>query len=300
MRAANAGLMPYVRRSVKKLVAQRPCEMIVSVHPLVNDAVLRASSANRPYFVTVVTDMVTTHALWYSRRVDLCLVATEEAYRRALKAGLRPSQVQVVGLPVAERFCAPPGDRNALRQRFGWPVGRKAILLVGGGEGMGPLERTAHAIAYACPSAALVVIAGRNKALKQRLEATRWPIPTFIYGFVHEMPDFMRAVDVLVTKAGPGTINEALIAGLPMILYSRLPGQEDGNVTYVVTEGAGVWAPRPGQISAALKNWFDHPEEYAQAVAACQRLARPQAARQIARILADKLSTNPHLQKNYA
>jgi 1,2-diacylglycerol 3-beta-galactosyltransferase len=74
-----------------------------------------------------------------------------------------------------------------------------------------------------------------------------------------------------------------------MILYSRVPGQEDGNVTYVVSEGAGVWAPQAEQIVAALHSWIKYPQKRAEAVAACHRLARPQAARQIARILADQV-----------
>ena len=127
---------------------------------------------------------------------------------------------------------------------------------------------------------------GATSALKARLEDTNWPIPTKVYGFVHEMPDFMRAADILVTKAGPGTISEALIAGLPMILYSRLPGQEDGNVSYVTTQGAGIWAPDIDQMLNALKNWLKYPDQRAQAVRACERLARPQAAREIARIIA--------------
>jgi 1,2-diacylglycerol 3-beta-galactosyltransferase len=118
------------------------------------------------------------------------------------------------------------------------------------------------------------------------LEGHRWSIPTRIYGFVKEMPDFMQASDILVTKAGPGTISEAFNAGLPMILYSRLPGQEDGNVGYVTSQGAGVWAPRPDQIVTAVKNWIDHPERLNQAAGASRRLARPDAARRIARILA--------------
>jgi 1,2-diacylglycerol 3-beta-galactosyltransferase len=114
-------------------------------------------------------------------------------------------------------------------------------------------------------------------------------MPTFIDGFVREMPDYMSAADILVTKAGPGTISEALNAGLPLILYSRLPGQEEGNVTYVVEEGAGVWAPHPDLIVSVLQNWIEHPEQRAKAAAACRRLARPQAARQIARTLAAKV-----------
>ena len=54
------------------------------------------------------------------------------------------------------------------------------------------------------------------------------------------MPEFMQASDVLITKAGPGTISEAFISGLPLILFSKMPGQEDGNVDYVVNQGAGI------------------------------------------------------------
>jgi len=289
-RLISTSVWPYVRRSIRRLIAANPSDLIVSMHPLMNGTVLRALDEQRPYFITVVTDMVTTHAFWYSRKVDLCLVPTEEAGRRGVALGLNPEQVLVVGLPVADRFCKPPGDRNALRARFGWAQDRPLVLLVGGGEGMGPLEEVACAIADAGLPVSLVVIAGRNERLKSRLESRHWAIPAHIYGFVREMPDFMRAADILVTKAGPGTISEAFIAGLPMALYSRLPGQEEGNVTYVVSQGAGVWAPQTEQIVAAVKNWLEHPEVYDQAVAACKRLARPEAARTIAHILVEKLN----------
>lgn len=289
-----ASAWPYIRRAIRQLVDQHPSDLIVSVHPLANTPILRTMGHNRPPYITVVTDLVTTHALWYHPQTDLCLVPTEEAQQRALKFGLTDEQVQVVGLPVADKFCQPPGDRSSLRSRFGWPKDRPLILLVGGGEGMGPVDRTARTIADTCYSASLVIVAGRNQELKERLESYDWPIPTYIYGFVREMPDFMQAADILVSKAGPGTISEALIAGLPMILYSRLPGQEDGNVSYVVSKGAGVWAPDTTQLVSTLKQWLQNPEERQQAVNACHQLARPKASRQIAQILASKLPVPSH------
>ncbi len=133
------------------------------------------------------------------------------------------------------------------------------------------------------------MICGRNKRLRERLEEHEWNLPAFVYGYTRDMPEFMAAADFLVTKAGPGTISEAFIAGLPVILYSRLPGQEDGNVAYVVEEGAGIWAPKPAQLVAALKNWLDNPAERQATAQAAARLARPDAARQIARLVAQKL-----------
>jgi len=285
-RLLTASAWPYVKKSLRKIPERHPSNLIVSVHPLANDLVLRALDPSSPPFITVVTDLVSTHALWFHRRADLCIVPTETAKMRALRYGLRSEKVSVVGLPVADRFCHPTGDPVHIKTRLGWPVNRPLILLVGGGEGMGPIEGTARAIANACPVASLVIITGRNKVLKERLSAQDWPIPTFIYGFVREMPDFMRAADILVTKAGPGTISEALIAGLPMVLYCRLPGQEDGNVTHIVSNGAGVWSHQPDRIVSAIVNWLNNPESYSDAVAACRRLARPDAARKTAHILA--------------
>lgn len=293
-RLITASAWPYVRRKIRGLVTQHPSDLIVSVHPLANAPVLQAfRKKQRPPFIIVVTDLVTTHALWYHRSADLCIVPTEIAYRRALKVGLKPEQVRVVGLPVADRFCQPAGDPQEIRAKLGWPKDRPVILLVGGGEGMGPLEKTARAIATSHLPAALVIITGRNKELRSRLEAQHWLLPTMIYGFVRAMPDFMRAADILVTKAGPGTISEAFIAGLPLVLYSRLPGQEDGNVTYVTSNGAGFWAPHPQLVVAALRQWIDHPERCRRAAAASRRLARPEAARTIARILAGQLVLEP-------
>jgi 1,2-diacylglycerol 3-beta-galactosyltransferase len=277
---------PYIRRSMRSLVAQHPSDLIVSVHPVSNSPVLKALGRQRPPFITVVTDLVTTHAFWYDRRVDLCIVPTEGARKRALEFGLKSEKVKVVGLPVADHFCQPPGDRLQLREQLGWPQDLPVVLLVGGGEGMGPLEQIAASIDTAQMHASLVVISGRNKRLRARLEARKWSIPTHIYGFVRNMPDFMGASDILVTKAGPGTITEALNAGLPMVLYSRLPGQEDGNVSFVTSQGAGVWAPEPVQVVQALRRWIERPEKRFEAVDSCRRLARPQSAREIARLLA--------------
>ena len=107
------------------------------------------------------------------------------------------------------------------------------------------------------------------------------------------MPDLMRAADVLVTKAGPGTIAEALNAGLPIILYAKLPGQEDGNVSFVVEERLGVWAPSPARVVRALTRWVCKPDVRGRFAANCRRAARPEAARQIARAIGEVLEFIP-------
>jgi len=281
-------IWPYIRWGLHRLIREHPGDLIVSVHQLLNDPMARAikKSYSTIPFVTVVTDLVTTHAAWYTNQADLIIVPTSVAYRRALNLDILSERMRVVGLPVADRFCKLLGNPMEIRDRLGWAQHKPVVLLVGGGEGMGPLEPTARSINAARLPLQLVIVTGRNKKLKERLEKQDWHISTQIYGFTQDMPDFMRAADILVTKAGPGTISEAFIAGLPVILYSRLPGQEDGNVSYVVENGAGIWAPRPEAVVETIKTWLAYPEQQQKAAEACLRLARPRAAREIANLLA--------------
>ncbi len=280
---------PYVRRGARRLVRDHHSEMLVCVHPLANSFALKALGRNRPPFVTVVTDMVSTHALWYDKRADLILVPTEMARQHAIQFTMPPEKVRVVGQPVMARCSLPSGDKHLLREKLGWPQDKVTVLLVGGGEGMGPLAKTARAIDESGLDVTQIIVTGRNARLKSKLKELAWENPTFVYGFVDDMPDLMHAADVIVTKAGPGTIAEALIAELPIILYAKLPGQEDGNVDFVESEKVGVWAPEPLKVVRTLTRWVCRPGERQKVVEACRKAARPDASRQIALILGEQV-----------
>jgi len=295
-RVITTTMWPIARRAAKALVRSHPADLIVTVHPFANSFALKALGANRPPFINVVTDMVTTHALWFDNRADLICVPTETARRRALKYRMPAEKICVVGLPVADRYCQPLGRKSTLRKKLGWPVDKPIVLMVGGGEGMGPLAKTAAEIDTSGLDIGLVIVCGRNQRLKENLESQKWENPTFIYGFTRDMPDFMRASDYIVTKAGPGTIAEALNAQLPIILYSKLPGQEDGNVTFVEEEGAGVWAPKPVDVGRALTRWISRPEERKEVIENCRRAGRPEAARRIAHMVAEKLGLKKEME----
>src|SRR5512135_885652 len=267
VRALSDAMWPIAREAARKLVHDHPAELIVTVHPIANSLALKALGPHRPPFYAVVTDLVTTHALWFDARADIIFVPTETASQRAVSYHMPPDKLEVVGLPVADRYCKPIGDKRELRRKLGWPADKPMTLLVGGGEGMGPLGRNARAIDESGLDVGLAIVCGRNQKLQGTLRGLPWENPTFVYGFTREMPEFMRAADVIVTKAGPGTIAEALNANLPIILYSKVPGQEDGNVTFVESEGAGVWAPKPNMVIRTLTRWISKPTERERVIA---------------------------------
>jgi 1,2-diacylglycerol 3-beta-galactosyltransferase len=294
LRGPTGGL---VRRAVRLAVLQESPDIVVSVHPLATapavdalEAMCRAGA--RPKgdavpLVVVVTDMVTIHPAWAAPRAAAVVAATADARDRLASYGVPAGQIFVLGLPVDARCAETSASRQELRRNLGWAEDQFAVLLVGGGEGAGGLEEQVEAIARATDGVQVSVVAGRNERLEERLRARDWGLNLHIYGFVRNMPDLMRAADLLVTKAGPGTISEALVCGLPMVVTSALPGQEEGNVGYVVDHGAGLLATTSTELARIVKRLSGADGEEALTALAneAMRLAKPNAAADIARLI---------------
>jgi 1,2-diacylglycerol 3-beta-galactosyltransferase len=105
------------------------------------------------------------------------------------------------------------------------------------------------------------------------------------------MEVWMRAADILVTKAGPNTLSEAFIAGLPIVIYTAVPGQEEGNITHVVNHKAGLWAPQPKVTAKAVEHLIKNPSILLKMSKHSQALAKPNASKEIAIKLWELVST---------
>jgi len=166
-----------------------------------------------------------------------------------------------------------------------------AVLIVSGGEGMGPVDQIARAVADRLaadsvarerPAGQLVVVCGRNRELHDDLLAHDWPVPTIVTGFVDDIWDWMAACDCIITKAGPGPIAEAMALGLPILLSGYIAGQETGNVPYVLKNGVGAYVEDPWQIAEVVSGWFGPQQDVLEGIARRARsLGHPEATYQI-------------------
>jgi 1,2-diacylglycerol 3-beta-galactosyltransferase len=299
-RAAVAALRGSVLRLVEPgltevITALRP-SMVVSFHPLLNHVAARAlhrTQGRRVPLATVITDLVDVHAAWTCANVDAVVTASPGGLDRARRAGVPAERCFDLGLPVDDRFAspAPAGSaRRALRQRLGLSPDRFTVLLGGGGEGSGGLVPRARALLDASLDVDVVVICGRNVKARSALEALhaqRPEAPLRVLGFVENMPDWLRACDLVITKAGPGTIAEALCSRAPLLLTSYLPGQERGNIDFVIDTGAGRYVPRLGDMVDAVRELSAPGSSSLAAMRdGLRHAARPQATAQIAELVA--------------
>jgi len=260
------------------LVRHRP-SAIVALHPLLTAPAFAAAQRSpaavgrgptRPALVTVVTDLGTVHRSW-----------------------LHPAFAYAdgPGLPVREQFrCGPadPATRAALRASLGLGPDRFVVLVVAGAEGGRGVKEWTRAIVSGTADIDVVAVCGRDERLRTSLESlgARSRGRLVVTGFVENMADWMRSADVLVTKAGPGTIAEAASCGVPMLLAGQLPGQERGNTGIVVRAGAGRPVRGRRQLRTQLEDLRSSPSTLDRMRAAALRLGRPAASTEIADLVA--------------
>ncbi|KAF2310578.1 hypothetical protein GH714_014739 [Hevea brasiliensis] len=111
-----------------------------------------------------------------------------------------------------------------------------------------------------------------------------------VRGFETQMEKWMAACDCIITKAGPGTIAEALIRGLPIILNDYIPGQVSaqtfgkGQCALCSRQWAGVFTRSPKETARIVTEWFStKSDELKRMSENALKLAQPEAVFDIVR-----------------
>lgn len=281
---ATAALMEQIFSALlhdplKELLARTRPDVVVSTYPFFLEPlsfVVDLSGEAIP-LVSVITDLVAVHTIWFNPRVDLCLVPTEEARQKALRRGVPAENIHITGLPVHPRFVTEKRSPAEIRAGLGWETDLPAVLIVGGTRVSNVLE-VARLIDRSGLRVQLAIVAGGDEDLYAQLNAHAWRGHVHVYGFAKDMPALIHASDVVMAKAGGLIVSEALACGRPLILFSSTAGQETGNVEYVVSNGAGDWAPTPTEALACLVRWLAGDGALlATRTANARRAGRPQA-----------------------
>jgi processive 1,2-diacylglycerol beta-glucosyltransferase len=275
----------YTAANLRALVSEQKPDLVVCTHAFpcgVMSEYKRQFDPSLPV-VGIVTDFV-VHPFWIYNNVDAYAVATPEMRQTLLARGVKRDRIVVSGIPVDPRFGRPRLPTAELRAALGLPQDRHIVLMMGGGLGIGPLDRMIHALAKVDVPLAGAIVVGRNSRLEKRVlavaEQTDYPLRVF--GFVDNVYDFMHASDVLLTKPGGLTSSEALSAELPMVLVKPLPGQEERNTRYLVSRHAAVRAKGERQLAQMVGEILTSSERRSQLHDSIGALRHPDAARTVA------------------
>lgn len=278
----------FTASNLRALIEREKPDVVVCTHAFPCGAMVeyKRAYADAPPVVGVVTDFA-VHAFWIHPDVDAYAVATEPMREIMIARGVDPARVAVTGIPVDPRFAGTGESQSALRERLDLPRGRTIVLMMGGGLGMGPIVTMMRALEQAEAPVCAVVIAGKNHALQTRVRdaAQGLAYPVRVLPFVDNVHEYMHAADLLLTKPGGLTTAEALVAGVPMVLFKPLPGQEERNVRYLTERRAAAKAKTPSELARVVRDLIAKPGRTERMAAAIREIAKPNAAAEIAAIV---------------
>ncbi len=261
-------------------------DIIVLTHPLLPRlfCMVRHHYHLPCHIVTVVTDLVTMHTGWAYLGIDRYVVPTDEAYQLKISRGISPDKMQRTGFPVHPKFATCTLTQAEARHQLGIAPDMFTILVTSGGVGSGHVNELVLALEHAYPEKQFLVVTGKNQALFEELQTLHTNPYTHIYGFVNNMEILMAASDIVVTKAGPGTLMEALVMRRPVIVTEAIGLQEHGNIDFVINHKLGLFCPTTQRVQEAVRTLSD-PHRYEATVARLTDAVPRDGAMQIAQIL---------------
>jgi UDP-N-acetylglucosamine:LPS N-acetylglucosamine transferase len=295
-RLVRGAMHAYLHGHLLDVIESHRPDLVVCVHSLLTYPILRAmrhANCAAPLFM-VVTDLASIHRSWVVPEVDRCFVPTAEARAEMIARGMPHAKMRQSGLPIHPAYSIPPAEqpREALRLSLGLHPELFTVLIAGGGEGVGRLDDISRDLARSGLPIQLIVVAGRNQALQRSLNARREQlgVPHKVHGYARNMPELIRASNVIVTKAGSVTIAEALASGLPIVLSSVIEGQESGNVDFVLRNGVGYLARTGAEVVSAVKALLELDEQDLLEMSnRALRLSAPSAAFEVAEQILEAL-----------
>ncbi|MBI5280292.1 MAG: galactosyldiacylglycerol synthase [Candidatus Solibacter usitatus] len=235
-------------------------QAVVSVVPNFNRAIydgLQLAAPGTPY-ITILTDLADfPPAFWIERQPQWFICGTERARRQALEMGHPAGRVFLTsGMILHPRFYQPldldvAAERAALGLNPNLPTG----LVMFGGYGTGVMDDILSRLDRSGLDLQLILIAGKNEALRSRLASRRTRMRTHIVGFTSEVPRWMRLADFFIGKPGPGSLSEAVHMGLPAITVRNawtLP-QERYNAEWLRERNLGLVITSFGRIDSAVR-----------------------------------------------
>ena len=284
-------VIPVARRAFNNvrhtLVRERP-DVIVSVHAILNHALLRALKEcdwqGKVPYVIVCTDLTDNFLKgWANPQATRLITFTELARAQMITFGVPPEKITVHrGFPVHPAFFTPCASKLDCRAQLGLDAEPFTVLISLGGMALpGKTTAIVKTLLSSGLPLQLLVVCGMNRTLKRRMHylARTTPMHMHVYGFTQRIPLMMTAADVMITKPGPGTIMEAVIKGLPMLLdnVTEPMPQEKGNLRYAVEQGVALEFTSYPSLPHIIEHLMHDSAAYAQMQEQTRQLKNEQA-----------------------
>ncbi len=249
------------KKLLNKMIELKP-DIIISTHFLPPELISRMirKGAKLPPSWVQVTDF-DLHGLWVHDFMTGYFAASREVGFRMKCRGIPEDQINVTGIPIMPVF-AEKHSRSECAVKLGLDPKKMTLILMAGGLGVGGIFELTERLLQMEEDFQIISLAGKNNVLLSKLLelSLRFPGKLFPMGFTKTIEIAMGASDVAITKPGGLTSSECLAMGLPMIVVSPIPGQEERNSDYLLEHGVAMKAHDAIGVEFKVRELIRNPE----------------------------------------
>ncbi len=242
-----------------------PADLLISVIPHFNRQICESWTKAYPArpFVTIITDLADFPPRFWIEPINeqYVIAGTEKAAEQARAMGHDEAHIFLTsGMILRPDFYVQDNsDPVALRMEMGLRENLPTAIVLFGGHGSKVMYDITEKLDASELPLQLILICGRNEELAGKLRSRQWKMPIHVVGFTKEVHRLMRAADFLIGKPGPGSIAEAMVRKLPVLIECNawtLP-QERFNAEWVREKGVGIVLNSFRQVEEGVNQMLD-------------------------------------------
>lgn len=280
-----------MKKDMRELIKKYEADMVICTHPFPCAAasyLKQTGEINIP-LITVMTDFC-VHQFWLYKNIDIYFTVNDLLKKEMVNQGLLEERIFVTGIPVGYNFRV-DYNRDDLLTKFKLEKDKPVALIMGGGLGLGGVKNALCQLERLKKDIQILVITGANVALWSEMNeyAQHSKHKIFVWGYSHNIQEFMSVATFLISKPGALTISEALTRELPMILHDPIPGPEVDNAKFVSDNGAAIWVRHQDTLDAVVREVLSDATILPKLRNNAKVLKKPYASDNIADVIANML-----------
>lgn len=243
-------------------------DLVISVIPFIDKALLHATRAKKIPFLLMPTDLDMRTFINnigdpdYEKFHLVLPFEDDDIQQQVEKAHIPSEQTSVCGFPLREDFFSAK-DLDAIKDKYGIPADKPVVLVLMGAAGSYASYRYVKKLMEVESPLHVIVALGRNELLRPKLEGLALPetMSLTILGFTQDMADLMAVSDLCITKSGSVSFCEALYSNLPMLLdgTTSVLRWERFNHRYTEANSLGYIIKRYSAVAPLVTQLLNNP-----------------------------------------
>lgn len=286
-----------IGKKLMPLIEEKNPDIIITTHPFTTEMISKLKSDGKisTPLICIMTDYA-PHRTWINEKVDAYVVANKDMAYPMAEMGVNPEKIYPFGIPVDDAFFSKI-DKNQVIDELGFKQNIPTILIMAGSYGLANIEKIYSQLREIKNEFQVIIITGKNQKLYDRMQKIlsgkqlskrqfilsrlsdltakfnkpkilkkiiskkkQYPKKTKIIYFTKEVNKYMFISDLIITKPGGLTVSEALASDLPMALYDAIPGQEEENEEFLVSNNMAIRLNTHESIKEKIEHLLDNPK----------------------------------------